>query len=97
MVVIGGGYIGLELGRVWARLGAKVIVLEAMDRILPGLDGELGQLAHRTFAKQGLDFRTGVWVEGARLKGAGVSYAVKGWRPLRVMGPPGDRPRPKQS
>jgi dihydrolipoamide dehydrogenase len=69
LVVIGGGYIGLELGSVWSRLGSKVIVLEAMDRILPGLDHEIGQIAHRTFAKQGLEFRTGSWVEGAEVKG----------------------------
>ncbi|MEC8571138.1 MAG: FAD-dependent oxidoreductase, partial [Planctomycetota bacterium] len=48
MIVIGGGYIGLELGSVWSRLGAEVTVLEAMDRVLPGLDEEIGRLAHRT-------------------------------------------------
>jgi dihydrolipoamide dehydrogenase len=68
MVVIGGGYIGLELGSVWARLGSKVITLEAMDRILPGLDQELGQLAHRIFSRQGIEFRTKVWVEGAKIE-----------------------------
>ena len=64
LVVIGGGYIGLELGSVWSRLGSQVIILEALDRILPGLDHEIGQLAHRIFTKQGLEFRTGSWVEG---------------------------------
>jgi dihydrolipoamide dehydrogenase len=65
LVVIGGGYIGLELGSVWCRLGSQVTVLEAMDRILPGLDTEIGQIAQRTFEKQGLKFQTGSWVESA--------------------------------
>jgi dihydrolipoamide dehydrogenase len=67
LVVIGGGYIGLELGSVWSRLGSQVIVLEALDRILPGLDGEIGQMARRIFEKQGIEFRTGVWVESAKV------------------------------
>ena len=69
LVVIGGGYIGLELGSVWKRLGSEVIVLEAMDRILPGLDFEIGQIAHRIFEKQGIQFRTKSWVESARVLG----------------------------
>jgi dihydrolipoamide dehydrogenase len=69
LVVIGGGYIGLELGSVWNRLGSTVIVLEAMDRILPGLDHEIGQLAHRAFARQGIQFQTQRWVESARVEG----------------------------
>lgn len=68
LVVIGGGYIGLELGSVWNRLGSKVIVLEALDRILPGIDGELASLAHRTFKKQGIEFRTGTFVKSATRK-----------------------------
>ncbi len=71
LVVIGGGYIGLELGSVWNRLGSEVIVLEAMDRILAGLDGELAQLAHRTFKKQGLKFHTQTFVKSARVVDAG--------------------------
>ncbi|MDZ4851890.1 MAG: dihydrolipoyl dehydrogenase [Pirellulaceae bacterium] len=82
MVVIGGGYIGLELGSVWSRLGSKVIVLEAMDRILPGLDLELGQLAHRTFTKQGIEFRTGAWVEGAKIEGERCVVRCKGMEPI---------------
>ncbi len=65
LVVIGGGYIGLELGSVWSRLGAKVTILEAMDRVLAGLDGEIAKIAVRTFEKQGLEFRTNAWVESA--------------------------------
>ncbi|MEM9364352.1 MAG: dihydrolipoyl dehydrogenase [Planctomycetota bacterium] len=67
LVVIGGGYIGLELGSVWNRLGSHVTVLEALDRILPGMDGELAKLAHRIFKKQGLEFRTSTMVESARV------------------------------
>ena len=66
LIVIGGGYIGLELGSVWSRLGASVTILEAQDRILPGLDNEIAKIAHRIFAKQGLEFKTGVWVESAK-------------------------------
>lgn len=69
LVVIGGGYIGLELGSVWNRLGSEVIVLEAMDRVLAGLDHEIGQIAVRTFSKQGIEFQTGKWVESAKLDG----------------------------
>jgi dihydrolipoamide dehydrogenase len=69
LVVIGGGYIGLELGSVWNRLGSEVIVLEALDRILPGMDTELAQLAHRTFTKQGLQFRTKTMVASAKRDG----------------------------
>lgn len=82
LVVIGGGYIGLELGSVWARLGSKVITLEAMDRILPGLDGELGQLAHRTFTKQGIEFRTGMWVESAKVENGKCVVRCKGQEPI---------------
>lgn len=65
LVVIGAGYIGLELGSVWRRLGAEVIILEALDRILPGMDGDLVRLAHRAFDKQGLEFRLEARVVGA--------------------------------
>jgi dihydrolipoamide dehydrogenase len=70
LVVIGAGYIGLELGSVWARLGAKVTVLEYLDRILPGMDAEIAGEAAKLFAKQGLEFRLGTRVTGARADGA---------------------------
>ena len=57
LVVIGAGYIGLELGSVWNRLGSKVTVLEYLDRILFGLDGEIAQQARKIFEKQGLQFQ----------------------------------------
>jgi len=77
LVVIGGGYIGLELGSVWNRLGSEVIVLEALDRILPGLDSELAQLADRTFKKQGIEFRTKTMVASARRDGEGEGCIVE--------------------
>jgi len=69
LVVIGGGVIGLELGSVWRRLGAKVTVVELMPGILPGTDEEVVKEADRVFRKQGLDLRTGTKVAGARREG----------------------------
>ena len=71
LVVIGGGVIGLELGSVWRRLGAKVTVVEYVDQILPGFDGEVRKESAKLFKKQGFEFRlstkvTGVTVEGER-------------------------------
>ncbi|HTQ38513.1 MAG TPA: FAD-dependent oxidoreductase [Pirellulales bacterium] len=66
LVVVGGGYIGLELGSVWNRLGAKVTVLEFLERILPGTDTELADEALKLFQKQGLEFRLGSRVTSAR-------------------------------
>lgn len=65
LVVIGAGYIGLELGSVWSRLGSKVTVLEYLDRILPGMDEELATDAYKTFKKQGMNFQLGAKVTGA--------------------------------
>ncbi len=69
LVVIGGGYIGMELGSVWKRLGSEVIVLEALDRIFPGIDSEMAQLAQRIFQRQGIEFRLKSWVEYAKVEG----------------------------
>ncbi len=82
LVVIGAGYIGLELGSVWNRLGSKVIVVEALDHILPGLDGEIAKLAHRTFEKQGLDIRTGMWVESAKAEDGKAVIRCKDQEPI---------------
>ncbi len=68
LVVIGAGYIGLELGSVWRRLGAKVTVLEYLDRILPGTDEEIASEALKLFKRQGLEFRLGARVTAARLR-----------------------------
>ena len=64
MIVIGAGIIGLELGSVWRRLGAEVTVVEYLDRILPGADGEIAKQAQRIFAKQGIEFKLGMKVTG---------------------------------
>ena len=56
LVVIGAGVIGLELGQIWSRLGAKVTVVEYLDRILPGIDGEIAKSAQRLLARQGVGF-----------------------------------------
>jgi len=70
-VVIGAGYIGLELGSVWARLGAEVTVLEYVDRVLPGMDAEIAREAKKAFERQGLTFRLGAKVTGVTTKGRG--------------------------
>src|SRR4051794_16712940 len=62
LIVIGGGVIGLELGSVWRRLGAKVTVIELMPTILPGMDDDVVKEADKVFRKQGLDIRTGTRV-----------------------------------
>ena len=69
LILIGAGVIGLELGSVWARLGAEVTVVEYLDRILPGADDEVAKQAQRIFKKQGLDFKLGMKVTGVE-KGA---------------------------
>ena len=70
LVVIGGGVIGLELGSVWRRLGARVTVVELAPSILPGNDEEIVKEADRIFRKQGLDLRVGTRVTGGRREGA---------------------------
>ncbi len=77
LVVIGGGYIGLEMSSVWNRLGSEVIVLEALDRIMPGIDGEMAAIAHRTFKKQGLDIRTSTFVASAKRDGDHCVVQIK--------------------
>lgn len=57
MIVIGGGYIGLEMGSVWRRLGSEVTVVEFLDRIVPGMDSEVAKQLHRLLEKQGMKFR----------------------------------------
>jgi dihydrolipoamide dehydrogenase len=66
LVVIGGGYIGLEMSSVWRRLGAKVTVVEYLDRILPGIDLEIANEAHKIFKKQGFEFILGAKVLEAK-------------------------------
>ncbi len=77
LVVIGGGVIGLELGSVWRRLGAKVTVVELAPTILPGNDADIVKEADRTFRKQGLDIRAGTKVTGATRDGERVRVEIE--------------------
>ncbi len=77
LVVIGGGVIGLELGSVWARFGAKVTVVEFLDRILPTNDAEVSKQFQRILAKQGFDFRLSTKVTGAKTAKTGVTLTVE--------------------
>lgn len=92
LIVIGAGYIGLEMGSVWRRLGARVTVLEYLDRILPGMDNEIAAEAEKLFAKQGFEFRLGSRVTAVRVEGKQCvveidgADAVKGDRVLVAVG-----------
>jgi dihydrolipoamide dehydrogenase len=95
LVVIGGGYIGLELGSVWRRLGAKVTVLEYADRVLLGIDGEIAAEALSLFRKQGLEIHLGAKVKSARDDGDGCVVEVEGMPAIRcdrVLAATGRRP-----
>ncbi|MGE5442336.1 MAG: dihydrolipoyl dehydrogenase [Bacteroidota bacterium] len=77
MVVIGAGYIGIELGSVWRRLGAKVMVVEFLDQILAGMDGEVSKAMLRILQKQGLSFRLGSKVTQALSNDGGVRLTIE--------------------
>ena len=77
MVVIGAGYIGLELGTVWARLGAEVEVIEFLPRILPGMDDEIAKKFMAMAKKQGLSFRLKTAVKAAKTSKSGVTLTVE--------------------
>src|SRR3954449_7177237 len=77
LVVIGGGVIGLELGSVWRRLGSQVTVVEFLDQILPGFDGDVRKEANRIFKKQGFEFKLSTKVTSATRKGDTVTLTVE--------------------
>ena len=77
MVVIGGGVIGLELGSVWRRLGSEVTVVEFLDQILPGMDGEVRKESNKIFKKQGFDLRLSTKVTKAETKNGTVTLTVE--------------------
>ncbi len=77
MVVIGGGVIGLELGSVWRRLGAEVIVVEFLDALLPGMDGEVRKEAAKLFKKQGMELRLSTKVTGVTVKGKKATLTLE--------------------
>jgi len=83
LVVIGAGYIGLELGSVWRRLGAKVTVVEYLDRVLPGMDAEVAAEAKKILEKQGLEFRLGSRVIGAGVERDKCVVECEGADPIR--------------
>ncbi|MDP4708643.1 MAG: dihydrolipoyl dehydrogenase, partial [Rickettsiaceae bacterium] len=78
LVVIGGGYIGLELGSVWKRLGSKVTVIEFADRIVPALDNEIGKSFHKILEKQGFKFMLSTKVLKAEKKLGKISLTIAG-------------------
>jgi dihydrolipoamide dehydrogenase len=82
LIVIGAGYIGLELGSVWSRLGAEVAFLEFLPRILPGMDSEIASEAQKVFAKQGIEFRLGARVKAARVQDQHCVVEIDGAEPL---------------
>lgn len=84
LVVIGAGFIGLELGSVWRRLGSEVTVLEYLPRILPGMDNEIASDAQKLFEKQGLKFRLGRKVTSARAEGNECVVEAEGEESIRA-------------
>ncbi len=78
LVVVGGGYIGLEMGSVWARLGAEVTVVEFLDRIVPNMDREIGKRLHTILRKQGMRFKLSTKVTAAHIGESGVDLTVQG-------------------
>ncbi|MBU8543207.1 MULTISPECIES: dihydrolipoyl dehydrogenase [Roseomonadaceae] len=77
LVVIGGGYIGLELGSVWRRLGAEVTVVEFLDRLVPGMDSEVGKQFERVLGKQGIKTKLKTKVTGATKAADGVTLTLE--------------------
>lgn len=77
LVVIGGGVIGLELGSVWRRLGAKVTVVEFLDALLPGMDGDIRKEAAKIFKKQGMELKLSTKVTGAAVKGKKATLTLE--------------------
>jgi dihydrolipoamide dehydrogenase len=77
LLIVGAGVIGLELGSVWHRLGAKVTVVEFLDRILPGMDGEIAKQFQRILEKQGFAFKLGAKVTGVDISGKTLSAKVE--------------------
>jgi dihydrolipoamide dehydrogenase len=95
LVVIGAGYIGLELGSVWKRLGADVTVVEYLDRIMPTMDAEIAKDALRSFKKQGLTFKLGSKVTAAKVQGETCVVEIEGQDAIscdRVLVAVGRRP-----
>jgi dihydrolipoamide dehydrogenase len=85
LIVVGGGYIGLEIGSIWARLGAKVTIIEFLPRILASSDGEIATMLHKSLAKQGLDFHVETKVVSASVHGGKVHVVAEHQSENRVF------------
>ena len=77
LVVVGGGYIGLEMGSVWRRLGSRVTVVEFLDAIVPNMDVEVGKAMHKILEKQGMEFKLGTKVTGAKSTKSKITLTVE--------------------
>ena len=77
LLVVGAGIIGLELGSVWRRLGAEVLVVEFLDRIVPGIDGEIAKNFQRLLTRQGIAFKLGHKVTGVKPNGSAVTATIE--------------------
>ncbi len=77
MLVIGGGYIGLEMGSVWSRLGSAVTVVEYLDKIVPGMDNDVSKEFHKILEKQGLKFQMSTKVISAKVEGKSVKVVLE--------------------
>jgi dihydrolipoamide dehydrogenase len=77
LLVVGAGYIGLEMSSVWSRLGSEVLVLEFLDRALPGMDRDMAGSLQRSLEKQGIKFRFGVCAESAKVENGKIKIAWK--------------------
>ncbi len=78
LAVVGGGYIGLELGSVWQRLGSKVTVIEVLDHIIPNMDRELGTALQRVLTRSGIEFKLGAKLAGLGERPDGLELEVEG-------------------
>jgi dihydrolipoamide dehydrogenase len=78
MIVIGGGAIGLEMGSVWSRLGTEVLVIEMLDRIVPGMDSQMAKLLQRSLEKQGLTFKLSTTLTESAATAEGVAVTISG-------------------
>ena len=103
LLVVGAGVIGLELGSVWHRLGADVTVVEFLDRIIPGMDGEVAKQFQRVLEKQGFAFKLGTKVTGVEKSGntlvakvePAAGGAARSWKPTWCWSASGACPTPK--
>ncbi|MEO0347821.1 MAG: dihydrolipoyl dehydrogenase [Pseudomonadota bacterium] len=77
MAVIGGGYIGLEMGSVWQRFGTKITVIEYLDKVVPGMDNDVGKELHKILAKEGMEFKLKTKVLNAEVKGSKVTLEIE--------------------